>query len=116
MTSSTQRPDPSDAIEHPSWCSQTGCGQNPSEDIVHRQMPAGPIVSADRQHMTLTLIQCDELAADDGRQIAHAPEGIVTLGDACAVFNIEGIAAIRDQAAALVEHLRQLAPVSSEAS
>ncbi len=77
-----------DNFEHPEFCPRLVCGEDPSEDFVHREAPQAMITpaSAPDQMITFALVRSDEIGPD-GKQIIHPVEGLVTHGGEPSLYN-----------------------------
>ena len=72
---------------------------------MHREAPTKALTTSDGRPLIFSLIECDE-TDENGREVTHAPEGVVTLGSESGVVDAETLDAIGDQAAALANRVR----------
>lgn len=96
-----------DPYLHPLFCPGEGCGDDPSEDILHREGVQAMVVPAsDRDTpVTFELVRCDELDGE-GRQVVHEPEGLVTLGGTVAAMTAAELDVVAVEASMLAHRVR----------
>ncbi len=103
-----------DNFEHPEFCPRLVCGEDPSEDFVHREAPQAIIVpaSAPEQVITFALVRSDEIGPN-GEQIIHPVEGQVTHGRSAIEHTVDELMAVGAEYIALAARLRYYTQVSA---